>query len=70
MNLGQYHHKLKGADFPLWKAICKVWPPLNQSHFSMNPNTMTFFIHQNLVVEPTLGNLSSRVMTREGFSLV
>lgn len=30
MNLGQYHHNLKGADFPLWKAICKVWPKVAQ----------------------------------------
>jgi hypothetical protein len=28
------------------------------------------FIHQNLVVEPTIGHLSSRVMTGEGFPLI
>jgi hypothetical protein len=28
------------------------------------------FIHQNLVVEPTIGHLSSRVMTGEGFLLI
>ena len=33
MNLGQYHHKLKGADFPLWKPICKVWPKVVESGF-------------------------------------
>ncbi|KAL3574939.1 hypothetical protein D5086_023040 [Populus alba] len=33
MNLGQYHHKLKGADFPLWKPIYKVWPKVVESGF-------------------------------------